>query len=169
MPVSPYIARLRAHVGHDLLLLPGVSAVVRNAAGRVLLARRSDTGRWSVPAGLVDPGEQPAAAAVREVLEETGVRAEVERLGGVATHPVVYPNGDVCEYLNVWFRCRAVGGDTSRHDDESLEVGWFDRDALPDLDDWSLLRIRTTDRADDAAWYAVPGERHPALIQPDAI
>ncbi|MFV2114632.1 hypothetical protein ACFHW0_20170 [Micromonospora sp. LOL_025] len=40
MAVSPYVARLRAHVGHDLLLLPGVSAVVRDDAGRVLLARR---------------------------------------------------------------------------------------------------------------------------------
>ena len=110
MPVSPYVARLRAHVGHDLLLLPGVSGVVRDDAGRVLLARRTDNGRWSIPAGLIDPGEQPADAVVREVFEETGVHAAVERVGGVGTHQVVYPNGDVCEYLNVWFRCRGGGG-----------------------------------------------------------
>jgi 8-oxo-dGTP diphosphatase len=110
MPASPYIARLRAHIGHDLLLLPGVSAVVRNDAGQVLLARRSDNGRRSLPAGVVDPGEQPADAVLREILEETGIHAVIERVGGVATHPVVYPNGDRCEYLNVWFRCRAVGG-----------------------------------------------------------
>ncbi len=133
MPVSPYVARLRAHIGHDLLLLPGVSAVVRDGAGRILLARRSDNGRWSLPAGIIDPGEQPADAVLREVFEETGVHAEIERLGGVATHPVVYPNGDECEYLNVWFRCRAVGGEPRVDQDESLEVGWFAPDALPDL------------------------------------
>jgi 8-oxo-dGTP diphosphatase len=169
MSVSAYIAHLRAHVGHDLLLLPSVSAVVRNDTGQVLLARRADNGRWSVPAGVVDPGEQPADAALREVFEETGVRATIERVGGVATHPVVYPNGDRCEYLNVWFRCRAIGGRARVNDDESLEVAWFDPDALPDLDDWSRLRIGTTSGPDDPAWWASPGEQHPALSRPDAL
>ncbi|WP_306212173.1 NUDIX hydrolase [Actinoplanes sp. RD1] len=169
MPVSAYIARMRAHIGNDLLLLPGVSAVVRDSGGRILLARRSDNGRWSLPAGVIDPGEQPADAVLREVFEETGVRAEIERVGGVATHPVVYPNGDSCEYLNVWFRCRAVGGEARVNDDESTEVGWFDPADLPDLDDWARLRIGTTLPDGDAAWYAQPGERHPALGRPDAI
>jgi 8-oxo-dGTP diphosphatase len=170
MPVPPYVERLRAHIGHDLLLLPGVSAVVRNDAGRILLARRSDNGRWSLPAGCIDPGEQPADAALREVFEETGVRAEIERVGGVATHPVVYPNGDTCEYLHVWFRCRAVGGEPRADGDESLEVAWFAPGALPDLDDWARLRIdTTTGDGGDPAWHARPGERHPALIQPDAL
>jgi 8-oxo-dGTP diphosphatase len=169
MAVSPYIARMRAHIGSDLLLLPGVSAVVRNGTGQVLLARRSDTGRWSLPAGVVDPGEQPADAVVREVFEETGVHARIECIGGVATHPVVYPNGDVCEYLNVWFRCAAVGGEPRVNDDESTEVGWFDPAALPELDAWAVLRIDTTVRPEDPAWYAPAGQRHPALTQPDAI
>ena len=123
MAISPYVTRLRAHVGHDLLLLPGVSAVVRNAGGQVLLARRSDNGCWSLPAGIIDPGEQPSDAVLREVFEETGIEVEIERVGGVATHPVVYPNGDRCEYLNVWFRCRAVGGRPRADNDESLDVG----------------------------------------------
>jgi hypothetical protein len=54
MGVSAYIARLRAHVGTDLLLPPGVSAVVQDDTGRVLLQRRSDNGRWSLPSGVVD-------------------------------------------------------------------------------------------------------------------
>jgi 8-oxo-dGTP diphosphatase len=169
MPLSPYIARMRAHVGHDLLLLPGVSAVVRDDAGRVLLARRSDNGRWSLPAGVVDPGEQPADALLREVYEETGVRVAIDRVGGVATHPVVYPNGDVCEYLNVWFRCRAVGGTPTVDGDESLAVAWFDPDDLPELDDWARLRIDTTRGEDDPTWYAPPGRRHPALGRPDSL
>jgi 8-oxo-dGTP diphosphatase len=169
MAISPYITRMRAHIGKDLLLLPGVSAVVRNGTGQVLLARRSDTGRWSLPAGVVDPGEQPAEAIVREVFEETGVHARIDRIGGVATHPVVYPNGDACEYLNVWFRCTATGGEPRVNDDESTEVAWFDPDGLPALDAWATLRIGTTLDPDEPAWYAAPGERHPALVQPDAL
>jgi 8-oxo-dGTP diphosphatase len=90
-------------------------------------------------------------------------------VGGVGTHPVVYPNGDICEYLNVWFRCRAIGGETEGYDDESLEVAWFDPDNLPELDGWAKLRIETTCDTDGPAWHAGPGERHPALTQPDAI
>ena len=103
MPISPYIAGLRARVGHDLLMLPGVSAVVRNDRGQILLGRRSDDGSWGLPAGAIDPGEQPADAVVREIYEETGVVAEIERIGGVALNRAIYPNGDVCDYLDVWF------------------------------------------------------------------
>ncbi|OKI85080.1 NUDIX hydrolase [Micromonospora sp. CB01531] len=169
MPVSPYVARLRQHIGHDLLMLYGVSAVVTDDAGRLLLARRGDNGRWSLPAGMVDPGEQPAEALLREVYEETGVRVAIERVGGVATHPVRYPNGDTCEYLNVWFRCRAVGGVATADGDESVAVGWFDRTDLPELDDWSRLRIDTALREPARAWYAAPGERHPGLTGPDNL
>ncbi|MEU8263792.1 NUDIX domain-containing protein [Micromonospora sp. NPDC048999] len=169
MPVSPYVARMRRHIGPDLLLLYGVSAVVTDEAERLLLARRGDNGRWSLPAGMVDPGEQPAEALLREVHEETGVRVAIDRVGGVATHPVVYPNGDACEYLNVWFRCHAVGGTATADGDESIAVGWFDPDALPELDDWSRLRIDTALREETSAWYAAPGERHPALTRPDNL
>ncbi|HEX6500479.1 MAG TPA: NUDIX domain-containing protein [Micromonosporaceae bacterium] len=169
MSLSPYIARLRAHIGSDLLLLPGVTGVVRNDAGQVLLIRRSDNGRWSLPAGAVDPGEQPADAVVREVYEETGVHVAVQRLGGAATHRVVYPNGDVCEYLNVWFDCRAVGGEPRVNDGEATDVRWYDPDDLPELHDWSMLRIDTTRDPQAPAWYAEPGERHPALVGPDGL
>ena len=168
MGIPVYVRGMRARIGHDLLLLPGVSAVVRDGAGRVLLARRSDNLRWSVPAGMVEPGEQPADAVLRELFEETGVRARIEGVGGVATHPVVYPNGDRCEYLNVWFRCRAVDGEAGPVDDESLEVAWFAPEALPELDAWSKLRIETTAGA-GPAWHAAAGERHPALSDPAAL
>ncbi|MEU5950370.1 NUDIX domain-containing protein [Micromonospora sp. NPDC047465] len=73
MAISQYVAGLRKLVGKDLLILPSACAVVVDDSGRVLLGRRVDTGRWSLPAGAIDPGEQPADAVVREVYEETGV------------------------------------------------------------------------------------------------
>ncbi len=165
MAISPYITRLRAFVGHDLLLLPGASAVVRDEAGRILLLRRADNGRWSLPAGMIDPGEQPAEAALREIAEETGVVAEIERLGGVAMHEAVYPNGDRCEYLAVWFRCRAVGGEARPDGEESLEVGWFAPDELPDVGGLVRLRIETTADPDGPPWFARPGESPAALTR----
>ena len=162
MAMSDYLAGLRAVVGHDLLLLPGAAAVVHDDAGRILLEQRSDTGTWSLPAGAIDPGEQPATAVLREVEEETGVVAEIERLAGVAMHPVVYPNGDRCDYLNIWFRCRAIGG-TARHDeDETLDVRWFEPDALPEMHAFTRLRIDTA-FDEGAPWFLPPGESHDAI------
>jgi hypothetical protein len=114
MAVPDYIANLRKHVGHDLLWLPSVSAVVLNDARELLLGQRADDGRWSVISGFVEPGEQPAPAVVREVFEETGVRVVPDRISSVLSHPHTYPNGDQCQYLNIGFRCRLGPGQRRR-------------------------------------------------------
>ena len=142
MPVPEFVLTLREKVGTDPLWLLGVTAIVVDG-DRVLLGRRADTGRWSTVSGIVEPGEHPAIAVVREVLEETGVTAEVERLAAVSvTKPIVYPNGDRTQYTDLTFRCRYVAGTAAVGDDESLEVGWFPVDALPDLDEGALRRVR---------------------------
>jgi 8-oxo-dGTP diphosphatase len=143
-----YIAAIRRVFGKGRLLLPGVSAVVLRTdlePGRVhlLLTRRSDTGRWSLPAGIVEPFEQPAAAMLRELFEETRVTAEVERLALLRTDPdVVYPNGDICQFVAMCFRCRYLFGEAQVGDEESTDVAWFPADALPDeLSDIHRRRI----------------------------
>lgn len=146
MPIPEFVSRLRASVGHDLLWLPAVSAVVLDDDGRVLLGQRSDNGRWAVVSGILEPGEEPAHAAVREVEEETGVTAEVVALTAVTPSEVVtYGNGDRAQYLDVCFWCRATGGTARVGDDESTDVGWFSPDALPQpMNPSSLDRIRHT-------------------------
>ena len=47
--------------------------------------------------------------------------------------PVTFPNGDVCDFLDIVFRCRHVSGEPRVNDDESLAVGWFPLDGLPDI------------------------------------
>jgi 8-oxo-dGTP diphosphatase len=163
MPISEYLKGLRSHVGHEMIMVPSVSAVVTNDQGELLLGQRTDNGRWSLLAGTVDPGEQPADAIVREVYEESAVEIGVDRLVGVALHPVTYPNGDRCEFLNVWFRCTAIGGEARVNDEESLAVGWFAPDALPPIDEWAKLRIDTALKDDPAAWFLPPGATHPAV------
>jgi 8-oxo-dGTP pyrophosphatase MutT (NUDIX family) len=154
MPISPYVLDLRERVGHGLLLLPGVTAVVFDDAGRVLLNERSDNGQWALIAGVMDPGEQPAETIVREVYEETAVRVVPERITSVLTQPVTYPNGDRCEYVDITFRCRAVGGDARVNDDESLAVGWFALDDLPPIGD--LVRHRIECALTPGTWFAEP-------------
>jgi 8-oxo-dGTP pyrophosphatase MutT (NUDIX family) len=149
VPTPEYIAAIRRVYGQGRLLLPGVSAVVIRddlEPGRVhlLLTRRSDTGRWSLPAGIVEPFEQPAASMLRELEEETRITAEVERLALLRTDPdVVYPNGDRCQFIAMCFRCRYVSGEAQVGDEESTEVAWFAADDLPDeLTDIQQRRIR---------------------------
>lgn len=153
MATPEFIRELRATAGHQLLFLPGVSAVVFDDAGRVLLGRRADTGKWSVIGGIPEPGEQPAAAAVREVYEETAVECVPERVVLVqALKPVEYPNSDRCQYMDITFRCRAVGGEACVNDDESLDVAWFSVDALPDLHEFALSRIKQA-LTDEPTWF----------------
>ncbi|MFD3441940.1 NUDIX domain-containing protein [Streptomyces sp. NPDC058685] len=154
MATPDFIRDIRATAGNQLLLLPGVSAIVFDDAGRVLLGRRADNGRWSVIGGIPEPGEEPAATAVREVYEETAVRCVAERVVLVQAlpEPVTYPNGDRCQFMDITFRCRAVGGVACVNDDESLEVGWFTVDALPELKEFAHFRIKQA-LAEGPAWF----------------
>ncbi|MFG2264307.1 NUDIX domain-containing protein [Streptomyces sp. NPDC048720] len=153
MATPDFIRTVRASAGQQLLWLPGVTAIVFDDEGRVLLGRRSDTRKWSVIGGIPEPGEQPAACAVREVFEETAVDCVPERVVLVqALQPVTYPNGDVCQYMDITFRCRAVGGEARVNDDESLEVAWFTVDALPDLHEFGLFRIKQA-MSESPTWF----------------
>ncbi len=66
-----------------------MKAVIVDEQGRTLLIRRSKanknfTGKWEWPGGKVDPGEDFAAAAIRETKEETGLDVELTGVAGVA-------------------------------------------------------------------------------------
>jgi ADP-ribose pyrophosphatase YjhB (NUDIX family) len=93
--IAAHIARLRAVIGHELLLLPAVSVLPVDDAGRVLLVRHTghDDG-WGILGGAVEPGESPAAAAVREAREEISAEIQLVRLLDVLGGPdyeVTYP------------------------------------------------------------------------------
>jgi 8-oxo-dGTP pyrophosphatase MutT (NUDIX family) len=134
MPTPEFILSLRQKVGHDPLSLVGVTAVVVRE-GRTLLGRRSDNGALTPVTGIVDPGEEPADAAVRETWEEAGVRVRAVRLSLVHQIPrVTYANGDQCDYLDLTFLCEWVSGEPHPVDGEMSEVGWYDLAALPDLE-----------------------------------
>ncbi|WP_311473737.1 NUDIX domain-containing protein [uncultured Actinomyces sp.] len=156
MPTPEFVLSLREKIGHDQVWLPGVSLVVVDDSGRVLLGRRADTGRWSIIDGIPEPGEQPAAAAVRECEEEAGIRPEVLAVTVVeAEEPIVYPNGDRCVFLDTCFVARA-GADQAATagvgDGELTTVAWFAPDALPA----PLTRHASARIAAARAWLADP-------------
>ena len=133
MPTPEFILALREKIGHDELWLPGVTALVIDEAGRVLLGQRADNGFWALPSGISEPGETMAGSCAREVLEETGVEVEVTGLISISTtEPVVYPNGDRTVFVDHYFACRPTGGQAVVGDDESLAVGWFALSDLPE-------------------------------------
>lgn len=137
MPIPDFIVDLRALVGTRELWLPAVTAVVRRGSPgdeEVLLVQRADNGAWTPVTGILEPREEPAVGAVREVLEETGVTARADRLvsssvSGLVTHG----NGDLASYLDVTFACTWLEGEAYVADDESRAVAWVHRDALPEM------------------------------------
>jgi 8-oxo-dGTP pyrophosphatase MutT (NUDIX family) len=145
MGMSDYVARLRACVGNDLLILAAAAACIRDEQGRILLVHRSD-GLWSVPGGGLDPGERLDQAVVREVREETGLEVEPLALIGVYSDPAyafTYPNGDLVQPITAFFECRVVGGTLQPDLDEILEGRYFGpEDELPPLMKCCLAKAR---------------------------
>jgi 8-oxo-dGTP pyrophosphatase MutT (NUDIX family) len=82
MAIPDFVLALREKIGHAPLWLSGATAVVLRG-NEVLLVRRSDTGAWTPVTGIIDPGEQPAAAAVRETLEEADVVVTADSLAWI--------------------------------------------------------------------------------------
>ena len=104
--------------------------VVRARAGGhdiCLIARRKDGAvTWGLPKGHVEPGEHAADAAVREVLEETGLRAEIIAPVGSIAYRFSVAGARTRVFKRVHFYVmRYLGGDTDDHEDEIDEASWF--------------------------------------------
>lgn len=127
------------------------AGVLVERGGRLLLARRGiepQLGAWDVVGGFVQPHEHPRQAAIREALEETGLRVELRELVGMYVDR--YGDGPGADYtLNIYFRAVAHVGEPKASSDVS-ELCWFAASDLPDrlafrhehdvLAAWRLLR-----------------------------
>ncbi len=117
----------------DLVVLHGAPG-----AGRVLLVRRGAdpfAGSWALPGGFVEEYEDVAAAAVRELAEETGITLAVppDRIVGVYGEPGRDPRGWTVSV--VYLVELGAGGDApaARGGDDAAETRWWPVDALPEL------------------------------------
>jgi ADP-ribose pyrophosphatase YjhB (NUDIX family) len=118
------------------VIRPGVAAVVRDTEDQILLHRRRVGAGWAPPSGSVEPGETLLAALHRELLEETALRVEVERLVAVYSDPtyhvVHYPDGRDVHFVACLFACRTLSGTRVSGSNEGLEWAWFAPQRLPE-------------------------------------
>ena len=107
------------------------AAVLIEQDDRVLLVRRVNEpyrGLWTLPAGFIDAGEDPARAAERECLEETGLSVRVKRVLDVVPGKEHERGADfIIAYL-----AEVISGTLVANDDADA-VDWFIRDNLPPL------------------------------------
>lgn len=128
-------------------LVPGASAVVTDRAGAILLQRRTDSGLWALPGGVMDIGESIGQTIVREVHEETGLEVAIDYIVGVYSDPghvFAYDDGEVRQQFSICFACSITGGEL-RASDESTDIGFFRPDQLAGLEIHPSIRQRVAD------------------------
>jgi ADP-ribose pyrophosphatase YjhB (NUDIX family) len=125
-------------------LVPGGSALVTDDEGRILMQRRSDSGNWALPGGVMDIGETLEQCVVREVKEETGLDIAIIGLLGIYTDPnhvIAYADGEVRQEFNITYLARVTGG-TIAVSNESTEVRFIDPNELDHLPIHDTVRLR---------------------------
>lgn len=123
------------------------AAVAVAHGGCVLMVRRGDSGKWSLPGGTLEHDESMPRCAVRELEEETGLHVAIEDLIGSYTDPdakIEYSDGEVRrEFTLVYFG--TADGERVVLDDESTAYRWVPVDELLDLDLADSQRRRLAD------------------------
>jgi 8-oxo-dGTP pyrophosphatase MutT (NUDIX family) len=157
VPIPEFVVDLRRLIGRRELWLPAVTAVVRRGAPgheELLLVQRADNRAWTPVTGILEPREEAAVGAAREVLEETGVTARVDRLAATSVMgPITHTNGDLASYLDLTFACTWLAGEAHVADDESIDVAWVHRDELPEMPAQMRERIDAAVSGEQAARF----------------
>jgi 8-oxo-dGTP diphosphatase len=147
--MSPFVANLRSLVGTGLLQMPSVAALCRDGSDRILLVKQADSGGWSTPGGVIEPGEGPEEAAAREVYEEAGLVVEIDGLRTAVGGPdyrTMYQNGDRLSYIALIYDAHVVGGQPTPDHQETTDVGWFHVHELSQLPQERFLALLLRDQ-----------------------
>lgn len=131
-------------------LVPGGSALVVNENGAILMQRRSDSGNWSFPGGVMDIGETLEQCVIRETKEETGLDITITGLLGIYTDPehiIEYADGEIRQEFNITFHGRVVGG-RIEVSNESTSVEFLTLEQLAELPVHDTVRLRLQHHAE---------------------
>jgi 8-oxo-dGTP diphosphatase len=115
---------------------PGISAAIIVSDGRVLMVRRrvkEGELSWQFPAGAIEAGETPEQAAVRETLEETGLKVQAASLIGQRVHPKTRREMS-------YTACQVIGGEAHVADADELDaVAWVTLNEIPEYVPYGLF------------------------------
>jgi ADP-ribose pyrophosphatase YjhB (NUDIX family) len=143
-------ARFRNEMGY-ITPKVGADAAIFNEAGEILLMDRADGSGWCLPCGWVDANEKPSEAAVREVMEETGLQVEITRLVGVFTRLASQEKGPHT-MIAIVHLCRILDGELRlSHEGRALKY-WV----IEDVPNWHATHERYA-RAAYACWKSEQG------------
>lgn len=138
-PAAEFALELDADIGYVTPKIEVRGGIVDDH-NRLLLMRERMDGRWSLPGGFADPLDTPRLAVTREIREETGYGAEVVKLVGVYDRDT---QGHLPKFpIAMWklvFLCRLDGSQEPPKELETLDVGWFGLDELPELSTGRVL------------------------------
>ncbi len=130
-----YLKRIRKKIGSQRIFVPGVRAVILNAAEEILLQRRTDMDVWGLPGGSVELDETVLEALKREVAEETSLEViEAEPMGLYCgpDQKFSYPNGDRVQCFAVAFIVRKWEGRPRADGIEGSALRFFPLSSLPE-------------------------------------
>lgn len=124
---------------HFITPFPAAVALVRDGAGRLLVCRRAHEpglGRWSLPGGVIEPGETGEQAAAREVAEETGLVLAPSAFRHLATLPNDYWFQDyLWPTLDLFYTAQVEGAPATQPDPEEVaEIAWLEPERALALD-----------------------------------
>jgi 8-oxo-dGTP pyrophosphatase MutT (NUDIX family)/GNAT superfamily N-acetyltransferase len=142
--MSDYIKEIRELIGSRPFILVGSAVLVFNREYEVLLQLRSDTGKWGIPGGAMEPGESFEETARRELFEETGLHLQRLRFLDVVAgkeYYFRYPNGDEIHNAIALYACEEWEGELQMLDGESKDLRFFPINNLPSLTERQELII----------------------------
>ena len=132
------------------------TGIVFNPSGKILMIKHKKLGVWLPPGGHIDENELPCDAVLREIFEETGVKAQVISASqgvGVGNdahckelpHPFVILLEDIKRtwlhnHIDLVYLCKAEGGDLNKSESEADDIGWFTPEAVMALDTFENVR-----------------------------
>lgn len=138
-----YISELRKHIGHNPLICAGATvAVIKDK--QILLNLRSDTKTWGIPGGSLEVGETLEETAKRELKEETNLDCDNFTLLNVFSGNdfyFKYPNGDELYSVIALYLADDFKGGLKITDDESIDLSFFSKSELPNLESRANLII----------------------------
>lgn len=114
---------------------PAAAVALLNEHNEILLVKRADNAKWTMPGGTLNIGEDLITCATREVLEELGLEIEIKDIIGTYTNPntvIEYSDGEIRQEFAIVYLGEILDG-AIQLDLESTEFKWVNLEEVLDL------------------------------------